>query len=224
MHCVQKDWITRICFLIHWLGILGSCHGENLQQAELHLQRKRQDPHANNLPPDYEVVEPVKVDKNGEFLSNSLTHHYEIRQRRKRDSHSDAVHYRILQGTKELYFNLTPNEGFLSDNYILERRRGSSSGVEISPRSGSLCHFSGSVQQRDAGSGYAAISTCNGLAGFFHLPHGDYFIEPLYNAPAAGKQHQHIIYKKKAYKSHRRRRDLPDAEIQSCGVNGRRSV
>ncbi|XP_040194028.1 A disintegrin and metalloproteinase with thrombospondin motifs 12 [Rana temporaria] len=218
MHCVQKDWITSISFIIQCLYILASCHGESFQRADLHSGHGTQEHQARNLPPEYELVEPVKVDKNGNFLSHTVTHH-ETLNRRKRDLQSATVHYRILQGTKDLLFNLSVSEEFLSDNYILERRTGNNSGIRITPRSGVFCHFSGTVQQRDVGSGYAAISSCNGLAGFFRLPHGDYFIEPLYNTTAAGKQHKHIMYKREVREPQRYRRELVDAENKPCGLN-----
>nr|DBA23646.1 TPA: hypothetical protein GDO54_014538 [Pyxicephalus adspersus] len=129
------------------------------------------------------------------------------------------VHYRILHGTKDLLFNLSISEGFLSDKYILERRTGNISGVRITPRPGVFCHLTGTVQQQGVGSGYAAISSCNGLAGFFRLPHGDYFIEPLYNTSAAGRQHKHIIYKRETREPQRYRRDLADTANKPCGLN-----
>ncbi|XP_075703708.1 A disintegrin and metalloproteinase with thrombospondin motifs 12 [Rhinoderma darwinii] len=170
-----------------------------------------------DLPPAYELVDPFKVDEYGNFLSYTLTYGENLK-RRKRDARSETVHYRIRQGTKDLYFNMTLNEGFLSDDYILERRTGNQSGVRIIPRSGVSCHLTGTVQQPDIGSGYAAISTCNGLAGFFRLPHGDYFIEPLHNKETAGRQQKHIIYKREAVHQQRHRRDLHFTGNQSCGV------
>ncbi|KAM9331023.1 A disintegrin and metalloproteinase with thrombospondin motifs 12 [Gastrophryne carolinensis] len=131
------------------------------------------------------------------------------------------LYYRITQGSNNLWFNLTVSN-FLSDNYILERRTGNNSGVRISPRPGDLCHFTGTVQHQDADKGFAAISSCNGLVGFFRLPHGDYFIEPLDNPSGPGQEHKHIIYKKEAGETHRHRRDLRADEVAedlSCGVN-----
>ncbi|XP_063816638.1 A disintegrin and metalloproteinase with thrombospondin motifs 12 [Pseudophryne corroboree] len=217
MQCVQRDWITNISFFIQFLYILTPCHSESSQQTELHFLHNRQGHHASNLPPEYEVVEPVKVDENGNVLSYSIIHHENLK-RRKRDVHSGNVHYRILHGTKDLYFNLTVNEGFLSDNYILERRTGNHSGVRISSRTADFCHLTGTVHQAGAGSGVAAVSSCYGLAGYFHLPHGAYFIEPLYNKHTAGSQHKHIIYKREARHRNRQRRDLRSTGNQSCGV------
>ncbi|KAM3939316.1 A disintegrin and metalloproteinase with thrombospondin motifs 12 [Leptodactylus fuscus] len=209
LQCVNRGRRTRLPFLLPFLYVASFCLGD-------HVQRK--DPPISNLPPAYEVVDPVKVDEYGNFLSYTLSHHEHLK-RRKRDTGPERVHYRIQQGTKDLYFNLTVNEGFLSDNYILERRNGNQSGLRITPPSGLSCYLTGTVQQPQAGTGYAAISTCNGLAGYFHLPHGDYFIEPLHNKAAAGRKHKHVIYKRGATTQQRRhRRDLHPTGNQSCGV------
>ncbi|XP_044132344.1 A disintegrin and metalloproteinase with thrombospondin motifs 12 isoform X2 [Bufo gargarizans] len=219
LQCVNGDRRrTRLPFLMPILCIVSSCLGEHVQQADVHILHNSKDHLTMNLPPSYELVDPVKVDEYGNFLSYTLTHHERLK-RRKRDIRSEKVHYRIRQGTKDLYLNLTVNERFLSDNYILERRTGNQSGVRITPRSGLSCHLTGTVQEPDIGIGYAAISTCNGLAGFFRLPHGDYFIEPLHNKEAAGRQHKHIMYKREAAHQRRRRhRDLHSAGNQSCGL------
>ncbi|XP_056401344.1 A disintegrin and metalloproteinase with thrombospondin motifs 12 isoform X1 [Hyla sarda] len=217
LQCVHGALRRRLPLLIPLLYVLSSCLGD-VQQTDTHFLHRRKDHRTKTLPPAYELVDPVKVDEYGNFLSYNLTHHENLK-RRKRDTRSEKVHYRIRQGTKDLYFNLTVNEGFVSDNYILERRTGNQSGVRITPRSGVSCHFSGTVQQQpDVGFGYAAISACDGLAGFFHLPHGDYFIEPLQNIEATGMHQKHIIYKKEAAHQQRHRRDLHFIGNQSCGV------
>ncbi|KAM4808990.1 A disintegrin and metalloproteinase with thrombospondin motifs 12 [Rhinophrynus dorsalis] len=220
MQCMQRGWITNVFFFIHFFYILASCHrGRKLQQDNFHFPHKRQEHLASALPEVYDIVEPVKIDDKGTFLSYNLLHHA-VRKRRKRDISSQMVHYRIPHKTKDLFFNLTVNEDFLSDNYILERRTGNHRGVRISPYSGIFCHLTGTVLQPDIGSGFAAISTCNGLTGFFRLPHGDFFIEPFHNVTQdAGGRHKHIIYRRELPLPHRNRRELPSNEHDSCGVN-----
>ncbi|OWK58757.1 hypothetical protein RLOC_00015145 [Lonchura striata] len=53
--------------------------------------------------------------------------------------------------------------GFLSHNYVVERRRGNHTRAKISTRSGVHCHFLGTAWQPGSGNGTAAISTCSGL-------------------------------------------------------------
>ena len=50
--------------------------------------------------------------------------------------------------------------------------------------------------------------------GFFHLPHGDFFIEPVKKHPLAeGEYHPHIIYR-------RQRRGIPEVKEPTCGLKG----
>ncbi|XP_066458569.1 A disintegrin and metalloproteinase with thrombospondin motifs 12 isoform X2 [Eleutherodactylus coqui] len=218
LRCVHGGWRTRLPLLVPFLYLVSSCRGENVQQEDFHFLHSRKEHLTRNLPPAYELVDPIKVDEYGNFLSYTLNHHENLK-RRKRGVRSEKVYYKIRPGTKDLYFNLSAHKEFLSDDYILERRTGNQSGVRITPQSGLSCHLTGTVEEPDVGVGYAAISTCNGLVGFFRLPHGDYFIEPLHNKEAAGRKHKHIIYKREAAHQQRQRRDLHFTGNQSCGVN-----
>lgn len=48
--------------------------------------------------------------------------------------------------------------------------------------------------------------------GSFHLPHGDFFIEPVKNLSlATGSSHPHVIYKKPR---------VPEAKESACGLMG----
>lgn len=50
--------------------------------------------------------------------------------------------------------------------------------------------------------------------GFFHLPHGDFFIEPVKKHPLAeGEYHPHVVYK-------RQRRSVPEMKGPACGLKG----
>uniref|UniRef100_A0A8C8EFX2 ADAM metallopeptidase with thrombospondin type 1 motif 12 n=1 Tax=Otus sunia TaxID=257818 RepID=A0A8C8EFX2_9STRI len=146
--------------------------------------------------PEYHVVHPARVDASGRFLSFNL-HHNVSSTRKKRDlsKKENVVYYKLNHEEEDLFLNLTVRVGFLSHNYVVERRRGNHTSAKIATRSGVPCHFSGTVLQPGSGSGTAAISTCNGLTGYFHLPHGDYFIEPIKKHPQKeGTPHPHIIY------------------------------
>eukprot|EP00079_Xenopus_tropicalis_P032548 XP_017946319.1 PREDICTED: A disintegrin and metalloproteinase with thrombospondin motifs 12 [Xenopus tropicalis] len=192
--------------------LLAICHGTRLHRDNPHSLHKGQEHLDHSLPLAFEVVEPVKVDEKGNFLSYNLQH------RRKRSVASQAIHYRIHHKTHNLFFNLTFRDGFLSDNFILERRNGNSSHARISPQLGNGCHLIGTAQRAHVGGGVAAISVCNGLAGFFRLPDGDYFIEPFHGATqVSGKPHQHIIYQRDS--PHRNRRELPISTGDFCAVN-----
>uniref|UniRef100_A0A8C4M5U4 ADAM metallopeptidase with thrombospondin type 1 motif 12 n=1 Tax=Equus asinus asinus TaxID=83772 RepID=A0A8C4M5U4_EQUAS len=150
--------------------------------------------------PEYHVVAPVRVDASGHFLSYGL-HHPISSSRRKRDlgGPEDQVYYRISHEEKDLFFNLTVNQGFLSKSYIVERRYGNLSHVKMVASSGPPCHLRGTVLQQGTRIGTAALSACHGLTGLFHLPHGDFFIEPIKKHPLAeGGYHPHIIYRRQS--------------------------
>lgn len=127
------------------------------------------------------MVGPTKVDANGCFLSYNLQHHTSS-ARRKRDlsQKENFVYYKISHKEKNLFFNLTVNEEFLSNNYVLERRYGNYTGAKVVPRSGTSCHFIGVVLHPDDGHGTAVISTCNGLVSDVTLLHGAVIIFILF--------------------------------------------
>lgn len=114
--------------------------------------------------PDYQVVAPVRVDASGRFLSYGL-HHSVSSSRRKRglDDLEDRVYYRISHQEKDLFFNLTVNQGLLSKSYIVERRYGNLSHVKMEASSGPPCHLRGTVLQQGTRVGTAALSACHGL-------------------------------------------------------------
>lgn len=114
--------------------------------------------------PEYHVVHPARVDASGHFLSFDLHHHISS-PRKKRDlgKSESVVYYKINHEEKDLFFNLTVHMGFLSHNYVVERRRGNHTRAKISGPSGVPCHFLGTAWQPGSGSGTAAISTCSGL-------------------------------------------------------------
>nr|XP_009942031.1 PREDICTED: A disintegrin and metalloproteinase with thrombospondin motifs 12 [Opisthocomus hoazin] len=172
--------------------------------------------------PEYHVVDPARVDASGHFLSYNL-HHHISNTRKKKDlsKKENEVYYKISHEEKDLFFNLTVHVGFLSHNYVVERRHGNHTSAKIATRSGVPCHFIGTVLQPGSGSGTAAISTCSGLTGFFHLPHGDYFIEPIKKHPQKeGTPHPHIIYGAKVLQNAlRRRRAIQMEKEQACGLN-----
>uniref|UniRef100_A0A672ZY59 A disintegrin and metalloproteinase with thrombospondin motifs 12-like n=1 Tax=Sphaeramia orbicularis TaxID=375764 RepID=A0A672ZY59_9TELE len=175
---------------------------------------------------DVSIVHPVKTSPDGEFMSHSLAHHFHSGQRIRRDlrphNQEEQVYYKVEYKGHTLMFNLSRNTQLLSDDYILERRNGSTNRTEHRPFEVNSCHLLGSVAAADGG-GTAAISTCTGLRGFFSLPEGHFFIEPAQKSPGdpAGTPEAHVIYPRNITESHRKRRS-PDARgpPSPCGVQG----
>ncbi|KAJ1210476.1 hypothetical protein NDU88_005840, partial [Pleurodeles waltl] len=56
--------------------------------------------------------------------------------------------------------------------------------------------------------------------GYFRLPHGDYFIEPVQKyTTEEGTEHPHVIYKRQTSEdTHRHRRSAPKRKSSSCGA------
>ncbi|XP_048360297.1 A disintegrin and metalloproteinase with thrombospondin motifs 12 [Sphaerodactylus townsendi] len=221
MPCLQRNWLVNASLWVHFFNILALCSGRNPPPGRFFFPDKRQDHFIKTLQ-EYQVVSPAKVDPDGHFLSYSLCHHIS-NARRKRDlrQKDNEVYYKIKHKEKDLFFNLTLNQGILSSHYILERRYGNYSRAKIVPHTGTSCHFTGTVLQSDARNGTALISTCRGLTGFFHLPDGDYFIEPVkqYHSEE-GTSQPHIIYRTDLIqKSLRERRDTWEKHKQTCGVD-----
>ncbi|XP_015977465.2 A disintegrin and metalloproteinase with thrombospondin motifs 12 isoform X1 [Rousettus aegyptiacus] len=212
MPCVQRSWLTNLLVVAQLLNFGGQCYGGPPQPGQLRFPDRRQEYVIKGLP-EYHVVAPVRVDASGHFLSYGL-HHPFTGSRRKRDlgGPEDRVYYRISHEEKDLFFNLTVNQGFLSRSYIVERRYGNLSHIKMAASSAPPCHLKGTVLEQGTGIGTAALSSCHGLTGFFRLPHGDFFIEPVKKHPLAeGEYHPHIIYRKQ------RRRGL-DLKEPTCGL------
>lgn len=114
---------------------------------------------------DLSIVHPVKIAADGDFISHSVSHHFEG-GRVKRDLQPLAaegqVYYRVNYKGHSLTFNLTANNHLVSSDYILERRNGSANRTEHRPPEGNSCHLLGTVEASDV-RGTAAISTCKGL-------------------------------------------------------------
>uniref|UniRef100_A0A8D1EAX3 Peptidase M12B propeptide domain-containing protein n=2 Tax=Sus scrofa TaxID=9823 RepID=A0A8D1EAX3_PIG len=214
MPCVQRSWLAKLFVMAQLLNLGVLCSERPPQPGPLRFPDRKQEHFIKSLP-EYHVVAPVRVDASGHFLSYAL-HHPVTSSRRKRDlgGSEDQVYYRIPHEEKDLFFNLTVNQELLSKSYIVERRYGNLSHVKMVASSGPPCHLRGTVLQQGTRVGTAALSACHGLTGFFHLPHGDFFIEPVKKHPLAeGEYHPHVVYR-------RQRRGTPEMEQPACGLNG----
>ncbi|XP_004605659.2 A disintegrin and metalloproteinase with thrombospondin motifs 12 isoform X1 [Sorex araneus] len=212
MPCAQRSWLAKLWVVAQLLplGTLGD--GGSPLPRPVRFPDKRQENFIKTLP-EYHVVGPVQVDATGCFLSYGL-HHTITSHRRRRDAGSPEprVYYKIAHEDKDLFFNLTVNEEFLSKSYIVERRYGNLSHVKMVASSGPPCHLWGTVLYQGSRIGTAALSSCHGLTGFFHLPHGDFFIEPIQKHSLTEEgYYPHIVYRRKSWRD-------PEVEEPSCGL------
>ncbi|KAI4561366.1 hypothetical protein MJT46_012056 [Ovis ammon polii x Ovis aries] len=163
MPCAQRSWLAKLSVVAQLLNLGTLCYGRQPQPGPVRFPDKRQE-HFIKALPEYHVVAPVRVDASGRFLSYGL-HHSVSSSRRKRglDDLEDRVYYRISHQEKDLFFNLTVNQGLLSKSYIVERRYGNLSHVKMEASSGPPCHLRGTVLQQGTRVGTAALSACHGL-------------------------------------------------------------
>lgn len=172
MPCAQRSWLANLSVVAQLLNFGALCYGRQPLPGPVHFPDRRQE-HFIKALPEYHVVAPVRVDASGHFLSYGL-HHPISSSRRKRDlgGPEDQVYYRISHEEKDLFFNLTVNQGFLSKSYIVERRYGNLSHVKMVASSGPPCHLRGTVLQQGTRIGTAALSACHGLvsAWVHHVP------------------------------------------------------
>ncbi|XP_030045681.1 A disintegrin and metalloproteinase with thrombospondin motifs 7 isoform X2 [Microcaecilia unicolor] len=167
---------------------------------------------------DLEIVYPVQTDEQGIFLSYDLSQ----RNMRKRDLSPLAhlpVYYQLHYRGLDLTFNVTVNTKLLAPGFVRERRSGGFASAEIQSSTQTSCHLIGEVQSHRLRAGLAALSSCNGLMGLFHLSEEDYFIEPVeVLEPGADRAQPHRIYRHQG--AHGQARTVPNqiTVMEGCGV------
>ncbi|XP_044052675.1 A disintegrin and metalloproteinase with thrombospondin motifs 12 isoform X2 [Siniperca chuatsi] len=219
MRCSQE---CPVFFLLHFVLILAAGHKELSDSGRL-LSLFAEQGQLSQSESELSIVHPVKTTADGEFLSHSLSHHFKggrVRRDLRPLGLEGQVYYKVNYKGRPLMFNLTANNHLVSSDYILERRNGSANRTEHRLSEGNSCHLLGTVEASDV-RGTAAVSTCKGLRGFFSLPEGHYFIEPVQKSPddPAGTPEPHIVYPRVTTESHRKKRSLDSKETPSpCGV------
>uniref|UniRef100_A0A674B8I1 ADAM metallopeptidase with thrombospondin type 1 motif, 12 n=1 Tax=Salmo trutta TaxID=8032 RepID=A0A674B8I1_SALTR len=175
---------------------------------------------------DVSMVHPVKVDRDGQFLSHSLAHRFE-RVRHKRDLRplEGRVYYKVNYKGRNLVFNLTVNNYLVSNKYVLEWRNGSLNRTEQRTTGENSCHLIGTVTDPTNARATAAISTCEGLKGLFTLPEGPHFIQPVQGSTDGAVEREgpepHVVYPSVTTAQHRYRRSSEARDTHSpCGVRG----
>ncbi|XP_069563959.1 A disintegrin and metalloproteinase with thrombospondin motifs 12-like [Brachyistius frenatus] len=219
MRCSQE---CPVLFLLHFVFILAAGHEELSDSGRL-LSLFADEGWLSRSDSDLSIVHPVKTSADGEFMSHSLSHHFKsgrVRRDLRPLALDGQVYYKVNYKGRPLMFNLTANNHLVSSDYILERRNGSANTTEHRLSEGNSCHLLGTVEASDV-QGTAAISTCRGLRGFFSLPEGHYFIEPVQKSPddPAGTLEPHVVYPRVTTESQRKKRSVESKETpRPCGV------
>uniref|UniRef100_A0AAZ3SAY7 Uncharacterized protein n=1 Tax=Oncorhynchus tshawytscha TaxID=74940 RepID=A0AAZ3SAY7_ONCTS len=191
---MQCPRVSQVLSLLHSVLFLAASH------AEFSLPGSLLSPDAESGQySDVSVVHPVKIFRDGQFLSHSLVHRFK-HGRHKRDLGplEERVYYKVNFKGRDLVFNLTVNKYLVSNDYILERRNGSVNRTEHRTTGENACHLIGTVTDSTNARGTAAISTCEGLKGLLTLPEGPHFIEPVQGSTDGAVEGEgpepHVVY------------------------------
>ncbi|KAJ8970173.1 hypothetical protein NQ317_016646, partial [Molorchus minor] len=149
---------------------------------------------------NFKLAVPHRLTSTGDFQSFHLPQffrHNPNKKRKKRSSaDSDMVHYGITVNNQNHHVELWPNHDFLSPNLVFESR---DPNLKVQDRKlrtlvdKELCHYTGNV--RGSENSRAALSACDGLAGYITVDNVRYFIEPVEeHGPNEEGHHLHVVY------------------------------
>ncbi|XP_012140614.1 A disintegrin and metalloproteinase with thrombospondin motifs 7 isoform X2 [Megachile rotundata] len=196
--------------LLTFLGILVTADGNVLDKytrapGNVYHGRYTRDIH------EPELLVPRKVFEDGSFNTYSLPNFYdrqEVSERRKRSTNEedqseiDKLHLILPINGIEHHVELSPYHEFISPDMVIETRGSGIStnlndAVRFKRAPDRQCHYRGVIRGHHGSR--AALSLCDGVAGYVQTDHGRYFIEPLHEViPEVDGQHVHVAYKRDA--------------------------
>ncbi|KAG7204373.1 hypothetical protein KM043_004817 [Ampulex compressa] len=179
-----------------------------------------------------ELLIPRRVFEDGNFNTYSLPNFYdrrEVVERKKRSLEAggkgadaeDKLHLVLPFDGIDHHVELTPYHEFISPDMVVERRgAGISSDLERGLRferaSDRQCHYRGIVRGHEHSR--AALSLCDGVAGYVQTDNGRYFVEPVKDAePEPDGRHVHIAYKRHVPLENKE--DTGTAPKRHCGTS-----
>ncbi|XP_036792120.1 A disintegrin and metalloproteinase with thrombospondin motifs 12 isoform X1 [Oncorhynchus mykiss] len=220
---MQCPRVSQVLSLLHSVLFLAASHAEFSLPGSL-LSPDTESGRFLQSQSDVSVVHPVKIFRDGQFLSHSLVHRFK-HGRHKRDLGllEERVYYKVNFKGRDLVFNLTVNKYLVSNDYILERRNGSVNRTEHRTTGENACHLIGTVTDSTNARGTAAISTCEGLKGLLTLPEGPHFIEPVQGSTDGAVEGEgpepHVVYPSITAATQRHKRSSEALDTPSpCGV------
>ncbi|XP_048524385.1 A disintegrin and metalloproteinase with thrombospondin motifs 12 isoform X1 [Dendroctonus ponderosae] len=153
---------------------------------------------------DFHLSIPHKLAADGKFSTFHLPHFHDHRierykERRKRSlDDPEMIHYGVDVNGHLYHLELWPNREFIHPGLVFEKRDPEANIKERNVRSlkgKKLCHYTGKV--RGYPNSKAAISTCDGLAGYIVVEGNKYFIEPVdEHSPNFKGHHLHVVHNK----------------------------
>ncbi|XP_024946987.1 A disintegrin and metalloproteinase with thrombospondin motifs 7 [Cephus cinctus] len=189
-----------------------------------HLNQRR---YSRNIH-DPELLIPRRVFEDGSFHTFSLPKFYdrrdtETRQRRSANENepSEKLHLVLPFNGADHHVELQPHREFISPDMVVEiRGAGISTNLNDALRFKRIpdeqCHYRGFVKGHR--NSRAALSLCDGVAGYVQTNQGRYFIEPLEETePATDGQHVHMVYRRAA--PHEKQSDIKKMSKRHCGTD-----
>lgn len=98
---------------------------------------------------------PVKVTRDGSFLSNNVTS----------EGDEDLIHYKIALDDRYHLLEMRRNWNFMSPSMILERRRSNTNEIKTLKELQSKCFFQGKIKGKE--DTFVALAACNGLVIYY---------------------------------------------------------
>ncbi|XP_043259689.1 A disintegrin and metalloproteinase with thrombospondin motifs 7-like [Colletes gigas] len=173
---------------------------------------------------------PRRVHEDGRFDTYRLPKFYDQREtnergkrstEEERDPEANKLHLVLAFNGIEHHVELNPYHEFISPDMVIETRGSGfrsnlNEAVRFKRAPDRQCHYRGFVRGHHASK--AALSLCDGVAGYVQTNHGRYFIEPVYEADAEPDgQHVHIAYKRDAPHENDAKHDDPSK--WHCGTS-----
>ncbi|XP_015115568.1 A disintegrin and metalloproteinase with thrombospondin motifs 12-like [Diachasma alloeum] len=152
-----------------------------------------------------ELLVPRRANADGSFSTFLLPNFYnrvEVTERKKRSMNSDVdrLHLMLPFNGADHHVELTPYSDFISPEMVIETRSDGpvndlNARLRFKRVSDDQCYYRGFV--RGHSNSRAALSLCDGVAGYIQTDDGRYFIEPMSESkPGKDGQHVHMIYKR----------------------------
>ncbi|KAL4227652.1 negative regulation of cellular response to hepatocyte growth factor stimulus [Mactra antiquata] len=152
---------------------------------------------------DYEIVTPSYVTGSGHHIGYHLHPSHSIYKRSTKSVYGEPdLHFSVPINRNNHILKLYLNKNLISPGFVVERKGNKFKNVTDSQFSfiderNKDCHFHGNIVNQSVSK--VAVGLCNGMHGFIHTEHGEFFIEPLQNEqPSNDGQHRHVVYKRSA--------------------------